>query len=113
MNQYQLQWRPKPGQLLLYIDFSEIKQRSIGETLTLLEQLGYQPQLRYLESQDSEGKTIVKLYALLKDEQHEPTVQIPEDYLESELEALYEAIQPDDLAIRCPRGLLLKKPAAV
>ena len=98
--EYKLQWKPKPGQLLLYIDFSAIKQRSIEATLQILKELSYEPELRYSER---EGQ--VKLYALLKDEQHDPSVPIPEEYMEEELGALYERLVPDDLAIRCARGL--------
>lgn len=106
--EYKLQWKPRPGQLLLYIDFSEIKQRSIEATLQILKELSYEPELRYSER---EGQ--VKLYALLKDEQHDPSVPIPDEYLEDELEALYERLLPDDLAIRCARGLIQKHTTSV
>ena len=43
--------------------------------------------------------------ALLKDEQHDPLIPIPDNYLGDELEALYKRRLPDDLAIRCARRL--------
>ncbi len=108
MNKCQIQLQPKPGQWLLYIDFSEIKSRSVTQTLTLLEQMGYVPQLRYLETEQ-----VLNLYALLKDEQHDPTQPINDRHGFDELMALYDALQPEDMAIRSSRGLPVKAPATV
>jgi hypothetical protein len=103
MNKYQLQWKPKPGQWLFYIDFSEIQSKSVTEVLALVEEMGYEPQLRYLETEQG-----LKLYALLKDQQFDPSQSIPDDYGIDELVALYEAFPNEDLAIRSSRGLPIK-----
>lgn len=103
MNRCQIQLQPRPGQWLLYIDLFEIKSRSVTDTLTLLEQMGYMPQLRYLETERG-----LNLYALLKDEQHDPTQPINDEYGFDELMALYNALQPEDMAIRSSRGLPVK-----
>jgi hypothetical protein len=105
-NKCQFQWKPRPGQWILSIDFSEIKSKSVTQVLSLLEQMGYEPQLRYLETEQG-----VKLYALLKDEQYDPSQPIPDDHYE-ELMALYEAFQPEDMAIGSARGLPVKSPVA-
>ncbi|MBW4622051.1 MAG: hypothetical protein KME17_22190 [Cyanosarcina radialis HA8281-LM2] len=105
MSKYQLQLKPNPGQWLLYVDLEEIKSKSVIQVLTLLEQMGYDPQLRYLETDRG-----VKLYALLKEEQHEPTQSISDEHGFGELIALYEAFKDEDMAIRSSRGLPIKAP---
>jgi hypothetical protein len=99
-NQYQLPRIPRPGQFLLYVDLSAVTQRSVSETLNTLGKLGYEPQLRYQEMQDG-----LRLYALLRDEQLDPTQPICDRYRLEERLALYEAFPDDDMAIYCPRGL--------
>jgi hypothetical protein len=105
VNKYQLQRIPRPGQFLLYIDLSEIASHSVAETLNRLEQMGYEPQLRYLETQNG-----LRLYALLHDEQLDPTQPIPDHYRMGERLALYEAFPSEDMAIYCPRGLPKQDP---
>jgi hypothetical protein len=78
-----------------------VQSRSKAETLTLLEQLGYEPQLRYLETNAGE----LQLYALLRDEQHDPTLPIAEHYLLDERIALFESFPGEETAIYSLRGL--------
>ena len=99
-NKYRLQIIPKPGQFLMYVDLSAIASRSVDETLNLLEQMGYEPQLRYQETQAG-----LRLYALLRDEQLDPTQSIDDHHRLEERLALYEAFPGEDMAIYCPRGL--------
>ncbi|KYC36877.1 hypothetical protein WA1_45285 [Scytonema hofmannii PCC 7110] len=99
---------PKPGEVFLAINLSVVENMTVAETLNLLEQMGYSPQLRYRQAQD--GNSNVSLYALLKHEHVEPEMLINLDYLGDELDALAEVIQPAD-AITSPRGLSpAKKP---
>jgi len=94
-----LKMRPgvRPGQIILGIDLSEVEHPS--EVLALVEQQGYEPQLRYLEL-----KIGLHIFAVLKDEQHEPTVMIDDAYLMDEWEALGRQITPST-AVRLWRGL--------
>lgn len=97
---------PKPGEVFLAINLSAVENMTVAETLNLLEQMGYNPQLRYRQAKDGN----VSLYALLKHEHVEPEMLINLDYLGDELDALAEVIQPAD-AITSPRGLSpAKKP---
>jgi hypothetical protein len=85
----------KPGQVVLFVDLSTVEQPS--EVLRLLTSLGYEPQLRYLEL-----KTGLHVVAILKDEQHDPSQQLDEEYLLDEWEDLTAQINPD--AVRLWRG---------
>ncbi|HAA27025.1 MAG TPA: acyl carrier protein [Cyanobacteria bacterium UBA8553] len=97
---------PKPGEVFLAVNLTAVQNRSVAETLKLLEEMGYTPQLRYRQSKDGD----VSLYALLKHEQVEPEMLLESDYLGDELDALAEVIEPAD-AITSPRGLKsAKKP---
>lgn len=107
LTKYQLQMKPRPGQFLVYIDLSMVQSRSKAETLTELERLGYAPQLRFLETPSGE----VKLYALLRDEQHDPTQRIPDTYLREETIALFEAFPGEATAIYSLQGV--PKPQAI
>lgn len=99
---------PKPGEVFLAVNLSAVENNTVAETLKLLGEMGYTPQLRYRQSKD--GK--VSLYAVLKHEQVEPEMLANSDYLGDELDTLAELIQPAD-AITSPRGLLsAKKPVA-
>ncbi len=89
---------PKPGQVLLYIDFSSLTTRSIADALILLKEMGYKPDLRYSQAENES----IKLYAVLKDEQFNS--EMPRDYLSDEWEKLVEAFLPDDMAVRTPRS---------
>ena len=86
----------KPGQIILGVDLSETERSS--QVLDLLTELGYEPQLRYLEL-----RTGLHVFALLKDEQHEPNVMIDQEYLMNEWETLVSHITPST-AVRLWRG---------
>jgi len=93
-----LKMRPgaKPGQIVLGIDLSEVEHPS--QVLALVEQQGYEPQLRYLEL-----KIGLHIFAILKDEQHDPMTMIDEDYLIDAWETLGSQITPST-AVRLWRG---------
>ena len=98
---------PKPGEVFLAVNLSAVEDRTVAETLQLLEKMGYTPQLRYRQSKDGN----VSLYALLKHERVDPEM-LASDYLGDELDTLAEVIQPPD-AITSPRGLSsVRKPVA-
>lgn len=100
LNRCQIQLIPKPGQVLMYVDLSQVKHCSVTEALNRLEQMGYTPELRYLETGNE-----VKLYALLLDEQLNSAQPVDDFYRMSERLALFEAFPNDETAIFCPRGL--------
>jgi hypothetical protein len=91
---------PKPGEVFLAVNLSELENITVAETLKLLEAMGYTPQLRYRQSTDGN----VSLYALLKHEYVDLEMLANSGYLGDELDALAEVIQPTD-AITSPRGL--------
>ncbi len=95
-----MQLIPKPGQLLWYVDLSQVRSRSLSEVLELLEQMGHHPQLRYLESDGS-----VSLFALLRDEQYEADQPINDEYLIDDRLALYDAFSGEEDAIHFSTGL--------
>jgi hypothetical protein len=95
---------PKSGEVFLAVNLSAVKNHNVAETLKLLEDRGYTPQLRYRQSRDGN----ISLYALLKHEQVDPEMLANTDYLGDELDALAEIIEPAD-AITSPRGLLPAK----
>lgn len=86
----------KPGQIILGVDLSETERSS--QVLDLLTELGYEPQLRYLDL-----RTGLHVFAVLKDEQHDPNVMIDQEYLMNEWEKLVNQITPST-AIRLWRG---------
>ncbi len=86
----------KPGQIILGVDLSKTQRSS--QALSLLTQLGYEPQLRYLEL-----KTGLHVFAILKDEQYDPNLMIDDEYLISEWENLSDQITPST-AVRLWRG---------
>jgi hypothetical protein len=94
-----LKMRPgaRAGQIILGIDLSEVEHPS--QALALVEVLGYDPQLRYLELNIG-----LHIFAVLKDEQHSPAVMIDDEYLIDEWESLAEQINPST-AVRLWRGL--------
>ncbi|WP_243146929.1 acyl carrier protein [Scytonema sp. UIC 10036] len=73
-------------------NLSAVENMTVAETLNLLVQMGYSPQLRYRQAKDGN----VLLYALLKHEHVEPEMLANTDYLGNELDALAEVIQPPD-----------------
>ncbi len=99
---------PKSGEVFLAVNLSAVENHTVAETLKLLDDMGYTPQLRYRQSGDSH----ISLYALLKHERVEPEMLASTDYLGDELDALAEVIQPAD-AITSPRGLLSVKKTVV
>lgn len=109
---YEMPIVPKPGEVFLYVCLSEVKNMTVAETLTLLQEMGYSPELRYRQSKE-DGK--VSLYALLKHEQHAADFFIDSDHdsdhMADEWEALVMRIEPD-LAVRCPHGVPRREPIA-
>jgi hypothetical protein len=108
MNRCEMQQIPKVGQILWYIDLSQIRSRSVSQTLELLESLGHQPQLRYQETKQG-----LKLFALLKDEQTDSGVVIEDEYLVDQRLVLYEALPGEDMAIHFACGLPVPLPASI
>lgn len=99
---------PKSGEVFLAVNLSAVENYTVAETLKLLEDMGYNPQLRYRQSKEGN----ISLYALLKHEQVDPEMLANTDYLGDELDALAEVIQPAD-ALTSPRGLSpAKKPVS-
>jgi len=86
----------KPGQIILGVDLSEVERFS--QVLGLLNELGYEPRLRYLELRIG-----LHVFAVLKDEQHDPNVMIDDEYLINEWETLVDQITPSK-AVRLWRG---------
>jgi hypothetical protein len=99
-QQYRLEQIPKSGQLLMYVELTAIKGKSISESLALLEAMGYEPQLRYLDLNDG-----LHLYALLRDEQLDPAQLIDDNYRLDERIALFEAFPGDEMVVHCATGL--------
>ncbi len=108
MNRCQMQRIPKAGQILWYVDLSQIQSRSVNETIELLESMGHQPQLRYQEAKEG-----LKLFALLRDEQADPATVIDDEYLIDQRLALYEALPGEDMAIHFACGLPVPLPVPV
>ncbi len=108
MNRCQMQRIPKAGQILWYVDLSQIQSRSVNETIELLESMGHQPQLRYQETKEG-----LKLFALLRDEQADPATVIDDEYLIDQRLALYEALPGEDMAIHFACGLPVPLPVSV
>lgn len=97
---------PQSGEVFLAVDLTAVTNMTCAETLKLLQDMGYNPTLRYRQSK--EGK--VSVYALLKHEHVSPEILQNTDYLGQELDTLAEVIQPAD-AITSPRGIVsAKKP---
>ena len=91
---------PKVGEVFLAVELTAVQNMTVAETLKSLEDMGYNPTLRY--RQFSDGR--VSVYALLKHEHIEPEILQNSDYLGEELDALAEMIQPTS-AITSPRGI--------
>lgn len=100
MIDYELPVSLSGGQRIVYIDFSEIKSRSVAETLKLVEELDYYPQLRYLETPNG-----IQLYALLRFEQLDPNEPIPEDHWVDDVMKLCEQFPNEPLAVRYSLGV--------
>ena len=106
-DNYRMQIVPKPGQIIVSIELTALQKHSIEEALAIVGQLGYEPQLRYLES-----KAGLSLYALLLHEQHDPSGAIDDAYRVDETIALFEALPGDDMAIHSSRGVPSREPVA-
>ncbi|WP_127082688.1 acyl carrier protein [Dulcicalothrix desertica] len=99
---------PKVGEVFLAVELSAIQNMTVAETLNRLENMGYNPTLRYRQSKDGS----ISVYALLKHEHINPDI-LQSDYLGEELDALAEVIQAPD-AIVSPRGISsVKKPSSI
>lgn len=96
---------PKVGEVFLAVELTALKTMSIAEALQVLQDNGYEPQLRYRQLPSGE----VSVFALLKHEKVSPEVLMNSDYLGDELDALAEIIEPD--TITSPRGLFPAKTA--
>lgn len=100
---------PKPGEVFLAVELTAVQNMTVAEALSLLEDMGYQPTLRYRQLKD--GK--ISVFALLLHENVNPEVLQNTDYLGEELDALSEVIQPPD-AITSPRGIsMVKMPTVI
>lgn len=90
---------PKIGEVFLAVELTAVQNMTVAETLKSLEDMGYNPTLRYRQFLDG-----ISVYALLKHEHIEPEILQNSDYLGEELDALAEVIQPTS-AITSPRGI--------
>jgi len=91
---------PRPGEVILAIELNTVQNMTVAQTLKLLEGMGYQPTLRYQQSQDGS----ISVYAVLKHENIDPLILQNSDYLGEELDRLAELIQSND-AIVSPRSI--------
>jgi hypothetical protein len=66
-------------------------------------ELGYTPQLRYREWQQADGQRELRLYALLRYEQHDFNCPVDRDYLSDALESLWQRIVPST-AVHLSKG---------
>jgi hypothetical protein len=99
---------PKPGEVFLAVELTAVQNMTVAQTLKLLEDMGYNPSLRYRQSSD--GRVCV--YALLRHDFVNPEILQNSDYLGEQLDALAEVIKPAD-AITSPRGISSAKTPAV
>ena len=97
---YEMVHVPRPGQFLLYVDLTAIKHQSIDASLQQLQKLGYRPQLRYTQAESG-----IRLWALLRDEQHNPAQRIDDFYRFEEREALHAVFDCPEEVVYCNRGL--------
>lgn len=91
---------PRPGEALLFIDLGVLEHHSITEALNKCQELGFTPELRYCQNQNG-----TFWFALLKHEQFSRENFEESERLSEDWERLAIAFQPDDMAVRCPRGL--------
>jgi hypothetical protein len=101
---YELSLPPKPGEVLLFVELSRVENMTIAECLTMLELMGYQPELRYRQWNDADSIQHVGLFALLKREICDPQMLVNSDYMIEEWSELAQLIKPST-AVCCPRGL--------
>jgi len=89
---FQMNVVPKPGQAILYVRLSDVENLTIDDTLSLLQSLGYSPELRY--SQWVADPKHITLYAFLKEESLPYGSTGENSQLNDEYWALTEKIQP-------------------
>jgi hypothetical protein len=90
-NSYEVPFRPKPGQVLLFVDIDRTEDPL--NALKVLEAMGYKPDLRFCSYPSGRRS----LCALLRFEQHNPFDAVPENYRsEAELEALWAEFPPPE-----------------
>jgi hypothetical protein len=98
-SEYEMSVFPEPGQLLLYIDLSElVRYRPIADGLEQLARMGYTPQLRYNQWTDDQGHPQVSLLALLRDVRG--VGDEPDEAIGQAADALNEAF-PEPLVVHC------------
>ena len=100
---YLMPVRPHRSQVLFYVTLTDVQNLSLAETFKLLVELGYTPQLRYREWPQADGERELRLYALLRYEQHDFNRPVDQDYLFDELEVLWGKIVPST-AVSLSRG---------
>lgn len=112
---YLMPARPHRSQVLFYVTLTDVQNLSIAETFKLLVELGYTPQLRYREWLKADGERALRLYALLRYEQHDFNRPVDRDYLSDELEVLWGKIVPStavSLSKGCPPPQMVSLPGA-
>ncbi len=93
-DSYLMPINPDRSQVLFYVELTIVKNLTVTETFKLLEELGYQPQFRYWEWQAPNGQRGVRLFALLKHEQHDYNLPVDPKYLVDEQKVLWQRIVP-------------------
>jgi len=92
MQVFEMETVPRPGEAMLYVRLSDVKNMSIAEALKLLQSLGYAPELRYLQwATDSKQVT---LFAWLKQEALPYGTTGETLHLWDEYESLLQKFQP-------------------
>lgn len=106
MDRYSLPIRPRPGEAWIALNLSELD-RPIDQALAQLEEMGFNPRLRYRQGADNS----LTMFALLCHVQNDPDFFVGESNLwENELDQLAENFPPD--CITSPRGLPRRQPVA-
>jgi hypothetical protein len=96
------------GQCMLCVNLSELKAHSVAQALIILEEIGFQPELRY--DQNFVG---TELYALLRYDQLDPTKPISDEHLGWDFDKLCKAFPGETFALRCLQGSPVSLPVAV
>lgn len=92
MQTFEMEMVPRPGQALLYVRLSDITNMLVADALKLLQELGYTPELRYLQSA-ADPKHII-LFASLREEVLPAGTTGETLYLWDEYQLLIQKIQP-------------------
>ena len=96
------------GQCMLCVNLSVLQAHSVAQALTILESIGFEPELRY--DQNLVG---TELYALLRYDELDPTKSIPDEHLGWDFDKLCKAFPGERFALRCFQGLPVSLTAAV